>query len=138
MKPTTLLCWGSGWGEEGPGCNHLWEHTGKTRRDGTPIWSPPHRSALTLDYNNKVNGKWKSASLAAYPAQLNKFIVKAILDSSASVSDGSSGGSTIPDRELGAVPPVGAAVPDRAQLPSLFDSPAIQDPGLPPSAATSS
>ena len=52
LKPSSLICWGEGWGTEGLKCNHQWELTGRYRRDGEPIWAPPHSSSLTLKYEN--------------------------------------------------------------------------------------
>ena len=80
-KPSQFICFGIGWPSVGPLCNHPWIPSGRFKKDGTPILTPPHASAVTLSYDNKVDGKWKSASLAAYPAELCEFIAKALIDS---------------------------------------------------------
>ena len=80
-KPTELICFGEGWPVEGLLCNHPWIPTGKRYRDGTAILKPPHTSAATLSYDNKVGGKWKTANLAAYPPSFCAFISNALTNS---------------------------------------------------------
>ena len=81
QKPTELICFGEGWPLEGPLCNHPWIPTGKWYRDGTQIFKPPHASAATLSYDKKVGGKWRTASLAAYPPSLCALIANALFNS---------------------------------------------------------
>ena len=122
-KPTSLICWGDGWGTEGLLCNHVWELTGRWGRDGNPIWAPPHSSALTLKYENKTDGKWKTSSLAAYPASFCKFIADAISEPNT--------------KAVPITSPAGLGVLDQGPSASSSDSVMVPDPGSASPAAVS-
>jgi hypothetical protein len=132
LKPTSLICWGEGWGTEGLKCNHPWELTGKYRRDGEPIWAPPHSSSLTLKYENKEKGKWKTASLETYPYMFCKFIAEAISTPNRPASPCSTH-SVLAVLDQGPDPAAasGVVVPDHASGSDHFSGPRVPDPGLP-------
>jgi hypothetical protein len=131
-KPTSLICWGAGWGTEGLRCNHPWELTGEWRRDGTPIWGPPHKSVLTLSYGNKTEGKWKTANLAEYPNQLCKFIAKSIKSSHEAASSSTNPlGLSVPDQGPNSAASDDAVVPDHALTTLQSAGPRVPDPRSP-------
>ena len=132
LKPSSLICWGEGWGTEGLKCNHQWELTGKYRRDGEPIWAPPHSSSLTLKYENKEKGKWKTASLETYPYMFCKFIAEAISTPNRPASPCSTH-SVLAVLDQGPDPAAasGVVVPDHASGSDHFSGPRVPDPGLP-------
>lgn len=133
MKPTSLICWGAGWESTSLKCNHPWVHTGRWTKTGEPITKPPHASALTLNYNNKVEGKWKTKSLSAYPPKLCSCIARAIVTSHfATVRDKTSLGNQVPDLAPPAAASFGSWVPDLGPSSSHTSGPEVPDPGLHP------
>ena len=92
-KPTSLICWGAGWGTE---------ELARRRP-----WVPSRK------FENKTNGKWKTASLAAYSASFCKYIANSIAEPRAAASSApTSSGLLVPDQGPDAAAANGVVVPD--------------------------
>ena len=89
-KPTSLICWGAGWGTEAT-CS----------------------AAITGKFENRTNEKWKTTSLAAYSATFCKYIANSIAEPSAAASSApTSSGLLVPDQGPDAAAANGVVVPD--------------------------